>query len=143
MSRKRGKITVQSQPTKETRVLQRVMAIPFLMVAILFVILGVVEIIPTFGLFGIVWTAIAVCIVVIGVMNIVRKNGPAHRVGYDVETDMDQSIFGMMDDVDQSENTAPVGETEARLSELRRLYDQRLITQEEYDAKRKEILERL
>ena len=32
---------------------------------------------------------------------------------------------------------------EARLRELRRLHDQKLITQEEYDRKRQEILEEL
>ena len=35
------------------------------------------------------------------------------------------------------------GDREARLRELRRLHDQKLITQEEYDRKRQEILEEL
>ena len=142
MSRKRGRITVQSQPTKETRAMERLMSLPFLVVSILFVIIGVVEIIPTFGLFGIVWTVMALCFACVGIANMVRKNGPAHRVGYDVETDLERSIVGMMEDADAAGEAKP-GETEVRLAELRRLYDNRLITQEEYDEKRKEILERL
>ena len=35
------------------------------------------------------------------------------------------------------------GNAQTRLTELRQLYDQRLITQEEYEQKRKEILEEL
>ena len=35
------------------------------------------------------------------------------------------------------------GDAQARLTELRALYDQRLITQEEYEQKRREILEEL
>ena len=35
------------------------------------------------------------------------------------------------------------GDREARLRELRRLHDQKLITEEEYEQKRKEILEEL
>ena len=139
---KRGRITVQSQPTKETRTMQRIESLPFLVVSILFVIIGVVEIIPTFGLFGIVWTIMAVCFVFFAIFNMVRKNGPAHRVGYDVETDLERSIVGMMEDV-VDEKSGAVGSTEAKLAELRRMYDNRLITKEEYDAKRKEILERL
>ena len=41
------------------------------------------------------------------------------------------------------EDAAAPGDTQARLTELRQLYDQRLITQEEYEQKRKEILEEL
>lgn len=142
-NRKRGRITVQSQPTKETRIIQKVASIPFLVVSIFFVIIGVTQLIPNAGLFGIVWTIMAVCFALIGVMNLAKKNGPAHRVGYDVETDLDRSIVGMMEDVDASSGSARPGDTEARLTELRTLYDRRLITQVEYDEKRKEILERL
>ena len=37
----------------------------------------------------------------------------------------------------------PASNVQARLFELKTLYDQRLITQEEFEAKRKEILEEL
>lgn len=141
-TRKCGRITVQSQPTKETRFAQRLATLPFLVVSIFFVIIGVTFVIPNAGLFGVVWTLVAVCFVVIAVYNMVRKNGHAHRVGYDVETDLDKSIVGIMEDVVESGETS-ADTVEDRLKELRSLYEQRLITQKEYDAKRQEILKEL
>lgn len=141
-TRKRGRITVQSQPTKETRFVQRLATVPFLIVSIFFVILGVTVVIPAAGLFGVVWTLVAVCFAVMGIYNLVRKNGLAHRVGYDVETDLDRSIVGVMEDVIEESDT-PAASVQERLTELRSLYEQRLITQEEYDAKRQEILKEL
>jgi len=146
MARKRGRITVQSQPTRETRAMQRLATVPFLIVSIFFVIIGVTTVIPMGGLFGVVWTLVAVCFAVIGIVNMVRKNGMAHRVAYDVEQDMAESIVGMMDDAPESEeyvDAAPMGTTEARLLELKSLYDRDLITYDEYEAKRKEILQDL
>ena len=91
MARKRGRITVQSQPTKETRTMERLATIPFLIVSIFFVIIGVTAVIPMAGLFGVVWTLVAICFAVIGIVNMVRKNGMAHRVAYDVEQDPNRS----------------------------------------------------
>ena len=54
MSRKRGRITVQEQPTKETRTFQRLAMVPFLVVSAFFVIIGITELIPMAGLFGVV-----------------------------------------------------------------------------------------
>ena len=144
-SRKRGRITVQHQPTRETRFLQRLATIPFLIISIFFVIIGVTVVIPGAGLFGVVWTLVAGCFVVIGIFNVVRKNGMAHRVAYDVEQDMERSIVGIMEDAPESSDcaAAPVGTTEARLLELKGLYDRDLITYDEYEAKRKEILQDL
>ena len=145
MVRKRGRITVQSQPTKETRAMERLVMIPFLIVSIFFVIIGVTTVIPMAGLFGVVWTLVAICFAVIGIVNMVRKNGMAHRVAYDVEQDMAESIVGMMEDAPKATDNgyAPMGTTEARLLELKSLYDRDLITYDEYEAKRKDILQDL
>ena len=144
MSRKRGRITVQEQPTKQTRAFQRLAMLPFLVVSLFFVIIGITEVIPAAGLFGVVWTFVAGCFVIIAVFQMVRKNGVVHRVGYDVENDLDRSIVGLMEDVPEEEfgENAPAyaGTTEARLLELQSLYDRDLITHEEYEAKRKDIL---
>lgn len=140
--RKRGRITIQSQPTKETRNMARLAMLPFLIISIFFVIIGITVIIPAAGLFGIMWTLVAACFVVIAIVQMVRKNGLAHRVGYDVETDLDRSIVGAMEDIVVEEESPSYGAQE-RLTQLRELYDQRLITSEEYDAKRQEILKEL
>ena len=140
--RKRGRITIQSQPTKEARNMARLAMLPFLIVSLFFVIIGITVIIPSAGLFGIMWTLVAACFVVIAVVQMVRKNGPAHRVGYDVETDLDRSIVGAMEDIVE-EAESPSESAQERLTQLRELYEQRLITREEYDAKRQEILKEL
>ena len=122
MSRKRGRITVQEQPTRETRTFQRLAMIPFLVVSLFFVTIGITELIPAAGLFGLVWTFMAGCFVILAIFQMVRKNGVVHRVGYDVESDLDKSIVGLMEDVAESEigenSPAPAGTTEARLLEL-------------------------
>ncbi len=147
MDRKKGRITVQSQPTKETRAMERLASIPFLLISGFFVIIGVTEIIPTFGLFGIVWTLVAVSFMVIGVVNLVRKNGMAHRVAYDVDpAEEDETVIQHIftDEPLESEGFAPTrGDIESRLQELRNLYDRSLITEEEYETKKQEILKEL
>ena len=94
-------------------------------------------------MFGVLWTLVAASFVVIAIVNMVRKNGMAHRVAYDVEQDMGENIVGMMEDAPPSYETGVKGSIEERLLELRNLYDLRLITDEEYEAKRQEILKQL
>ena len=152
--RRKGRITVQSQPTRETRLVQRLAAIPFLVVAIFFVIIGVTVVIPGAGLFGIVWTFMAVCFVIIGVVNLVRKNGLAHRVAYDVEpAEEDEQVIQHLLTSQPVEGEPTAGteaparsdpdDIEERLAALRGLYDKNLITKDEYEAKRKDILSEL
>ena len=158
--RRRGRFTVQSQPTRETRAMQRVASLPFLIVSVFFVIIGVTTLIPQAGLFGIVWTLMAASFVVIGVLNLVRKNGPAHRVAYDLDpAEEDEPVIEHMfshaiQDVDGPERdgasrqelperSACALDAQGRLEQLQRLLDAGLVTREEYTAKREEILREL
>ena len=143
--RKRGRVTMQYQPTRETRAVQRLAMLPFLIVSLGFVVIGITVVIPGAGLFGVLWTLVAASFAVIAIVNMVRKNGMAHRVAYDVEQDMAESIVGMMEDAPEAvdHGYAPVGTTEERLLELKSLYDRDLITYDEYEAKRKDILQDL
>ena len=98
------------------------------LVGLVFCFIGLFIVIPTFGLFGIFWTAIAAFITV---RSFVMAAGKADVGSYVIE---DES------DVPGTKN----GQTaEERLTELQNLYDRRLISTEEYEAKRKEILEEL
>ena len=142
-ARKRGRITMQYQPTRETRTVERLAMIPFLIVSIGFVIIGVTVVIPNAGGFGVLWTLVAASFVGIAIFKMVRKNGMAHRVAYDVEQDMAENIVGIMEDAPPSRDDGAKGSAEERLRELRNLYDLRLITDEEYEAKRQEILREL
>ena len=142
-ARKRGRVTMLYQPTRETRTVQRIAMLPFLIVSIGFVIIGVTVVIPGAGMFGVLWTLVAASFVVIAIVNMVRKNGMAHRVAYDVEQDMGENIVCMMEDAPPSYEGGEKGSIEERLTELRNLYDLRLITDEEYETKRQEILKEL
>lgn len=87
-------------------------------VGIIFCIIGLVVVIPSAGIFGIVWTAIAVIITISNALNAFGEKGiPTYEV-----------------DIEDSHNV------EDRLKTLDSLYNQGLINKEEYDKKRKDIL---
>lgn len=91
-------------------------------VGLAFVALGVVVVIPNAGLFGLLWTGVAAAICVTHGINLFSKKGVAtHEV--------------IVDDGDAS--------VAQRLEEVHALYEQGLITQAEYEAKRKELLDQL
>ena len=90
-------------------------------VGIVFVCIGLFIAIPTFGLFGLFWTAVAVMICLTH-----YKNGFT-----------DQRIPSYEIQIDEQATTIQI---EERLRKLEDLYNQRLITTEEYQDKRKEIL---
>ena len=151
MSRhRRGRFTVQYQPTGAARGMRRGMGVVQAIFGLTFVVVALTQIIPNAGLFGLPFLAIGGLFLVMGIVTAVSKNAPAQRVGYDLETGVEEeTIVGRMDEVIQK-NTSPEndasrapGTAEERLKELRSLYDQRLITQEEYEQKRQEILQQL
>ena len=98
-------------------------------VGILFVILGVCVVIPTFGLFGVIWTGIAA---VIAFMN--------YKNGFSNEGVATHEII-IEDGMEMSEQSNVEEDIEIKLIKLNSLYDQCLITKEEYDEKRKELLD--
>ena len=95
-------------------------------IGIVFCLIGLFVVIPTVGPFGILWTAIA------GFMtarSFAMAKGKAVMGSYVIEDE---------GDAQKNEKSA-----EERLTELQNLYDRRLISAEEYEQKRKEILEEL
>ena len=125
MDRKR-KQRVTYRPSKSSSVFGGV-------VGVIFVLIGVFVVIPTFGPFGILWTLFAAAITG---MNLYQALGKGY-VGPEIHIEEDGS--------EPCETPVPAGGASAqdRLTELRTLYDQRLITQEEYEEKRREILKDL
>ena len=88
---------------------------------LLFVGIGLVVVIPGAGLFGVLWTAVAAMICALNGINLFSKKGiSTHHV--------------VVEDVDS---------VDKRLEHVRSLYQQGLITPEEYEAKRKELLDEL
>ena len=113
---------------------------------IIFCLIGVCIVIPTFGLFGIFWTAIAGWITYVHYKNgftnepidshvihieddeenvTVTKHTGYHTYSYDTTSEIENS------------------DIEERLRKLQNLYDQSLISSEEYTQKKKEILKEL
>lgn len=99
----------------------------------IFVLIGIFVAIPTFGAFGILWTGLAVGITV---GNLYTAFGKGY-MGPDIQIEEEGSSAVNPSSSHQGESA------EVRLQSLRSLYDQRLITQEEYEEKRKAILEEL
>lgn len=152
MARRKGRITVQHQPTGGARIIQRGVGIFHAVFGGVFAILAVTEIMPNVGLFGLPFLVGGLFFCVNGIRIAVSKNDVAHRIGYDVETDLDRSIVGLM------EEPPPAGEghghtptsysydtcaAQKRLEQLETLKSAGLITTEEYKEKRKEILAQL
>ena len=138
--RKRGRITMQYQPTGAARGMQRMIGVIHALVGSVFVILSITTIIPNAGLFGLIFLVAGGFFAVNGIRMAVSKNGMAQRVAYDVEQDLEESIVGMMEEPPVAGEPPEKGSVESRLLELRSLYEQKLITDKEYELKRQEIL---
>jgi len=98
-------------------------------VGIFFCIIGFAVVLPSTGIFGLVWTGIAVAITVSSFAQAAGKKG--FMGSYVIE---EENAEG---------ETSGEQSVEERLKELQSLYDQRLITTEEYENKRQEILKEL
>lgn len=104
-------------------------------VGCVFVLIGLFVIIPQFSmaggfalLFGIAWTVIAA---IMTVVNFYQGFGKKY-MGPEIHIEEEGAS---VDD--------PRGTPQQRLEQLQSLYDRRLITQEEYEQKRQEILKEL
>lgn len=97
-----------------------------LIVGCIFVLIGVFVAIPNAGAFGILWTLMAVAI-----------------TGYTAYMAFGKGYIGPEITIEQDKAEEDSASAEARLQELRTLYDRRLITQEEYEEKRKSIIDGL
>ena len=152
MARRRGRITVQHQPTGAARTMQRLMGVVHAVFGAVFALVGLTEILPNAGLFALPFIVAGLFFCINGIRLAVSKNDVAHRVGYDVETDLDRSIVGLMEEPPAAKDDhghTPTAysydacATQKRLEQLETLKKAGLITKEEYDQKRQEILAQL
>ena len=95
-------------------------------VGILFVLIGLVAVIPGAGAFGVLWTLIAAVITVIHGINLFTDEGISIGTVIEEET-----------------RPKPEDNTRERLEKLEALYRDGLITKIEYEQKRREILNEL
>ena len=116
-------------------------------VGIAFCLIGVFVAIPMAGLFGVLWTGVAVWITYSHYRNGFTDKPISNRV-IEIEDDGNSATVrtGVFDDFRTSYDVSMKtdGEDiEGRLRKLQSLYQQGLITAEEYEKKKQEILERL
>lgn len=123
----RRRRVVRIHPSKPSMVLS-------LVVGVIFCLLGVFIVIPTFGVFGLFWTLISAGITVVNAMPLF--SGEDRDLYHTMTIEEDGGYDGLAADT-ESDDIA------ARLEKLKALYDRRLITTEEYESKREEILRRL
>ncbi len=93
--------------------------------------IGIFVVIPTFGWFGVIWTLFAGIITAVNGVNAFSNQGVAsHEIIID-------------DEGGEPSVLSPGRDSAERLQTLRDLYDRRLITEEEYEKRRTEILNEL
>lgn len=126
---------VRVQPSKPAMILS-------LCVGIIFVLVGIFIAIPTFGLFGIFWTLVAVFITVGNVAPMFGKEGHTRQIIIEDEYE-DLTDDPDLLDPNTSASAPYASDAEQRLQELQNLYTKGLITCDEYDTKRAEILKEL
>jgi cytochrome c-type biogenesis protein CcmH/NrfG len=96
-----------------------------MVVGIIFVGIGLIVVIPTFGALGVFWTLVAAAIAVFFAVNTFSRSGLAHT---EIEVE-NNSRFG--------DDALPFDE---RLRRLEKLRSDQLISDEEYQRKRQEIM---
>jgi len=115
-------------------------------VGLIFCGIGLFVVIPTFGVFGILWTLIAVAITVINGANAFGKKGVAtHEIEIDEENNT-ASVYnhGMISyeiEVEDTPRENAVADVQKRIDSLKSLYDAGLITKEEFNERRNKILD--
>lgn len=101
-------------------------------VGIIFCLLGLFLVIPQFGLFGVIWSLVAVVITISNGYNAFSN----HKIAsHEIIIEEEEEKY-------YSENHKKQT-TEHRLQEIHHLYNTNLITKEEYEKKRKEILDEI
>lgn len=99
--------------------------------SIIFVLIGFIEVIPKFGIFGLFWTIVAIIITVYQACNYFGDKGVASW-----EVDIDDGY----NEKKNVQSTSVSDDFEIRLRKLNRLKEDGLITEEEFRKKREEIL---
>lgn len=155
--RRRGRITVQHQPTGASRAAMRGMGVVHAIFGGVFTFIALTTIIPVGGIIGLPFLAAGLFFCFNGIRLAVSKNGMAHRMAYDVETGVEEEVIqGIMEEppvefdrnvgenVDKSSDHDHIPSMElnakGRLEQLETLKEAGLITEKEYKEKRSEIL---
>lgn len=104
-------------------------------VGLIFVFIGVFVAIPSSGLFGVLWTLIAIVITVTHGMNAFGNKGVATEV-IEISSEDDLKIDGEL----RKENVEEEYNFDEKLRKLKELRDDGILSNLEYERKKQEIL---
>lgn len=108
---------------------------------IVFCFIGLFVVIPTFGAFGIFWTIAAIVITIMNGYNAFTDKGIAT---HEITIDEDDNRYNHGNDNWYNQGKMDNSKTsEERLNELQSLYNKSMITYDEYQEKRKRILDEI
>lgn len=143
MNRRRRRVTVRYKPTGAGKTMFRAMGVFHAVFGTVFAIIALTVIIPSAGLFGVLFLAAGVFFAVNGTLIALGKEGLMGR-SYQVETETDEGEELVEEEPRTAEPPASSQPSpEARLRQLEDLREKRLITANEFEEKRKEILKEL
>ena len=121
-------------------------------VGIVFCLIGLVVVIPIFGPFGLLWTAAAGWITYTHWRNgFSDKKIDSHVIEIDdadaenitITTHRGFGAYSASEEIKNHDEAAESEDIESRLKTLQNLYNQKLISYEEYEEKKQEILKEL
>ena len=105
---------------------------------LVFCCIGFFVVIPTFGIFGIFWTLISVIVTIASAVNAFGKKGFAsHEIIIDDDSPEDAAPASP---AEPDSPGATAADTKKRLDSLKELYSAGIITKQEYDQRRADII---
>ena len=99
-------------------------------VGVIFLLIGIFIVIPSFGPFGFLWTAIVGVMIIMNLYNLFSDKG---LVSHEIK----------IEDNEEENYEDNAEENEHRLETLKSMHDKGLITDEEYENKNNEILDEI
>lgn len=111
-------------------------------VGLVFCLIGLVVVIPTFGPFGIFWTLVAVIITVTHGKNAFTEEGVSTHEIIIEDNDLmkNPDIVKNTSEETKDEEYVYISDAKKRLEEIKILYENGLMTKEEYEDKRRSII---
>ncbi|MEA5039786.1 MAG: SHOCT domain-containing protein [Clostridiaceae bacterium] len=132
------------RPSGEARTASRLFMIPFTLIAAGFIVLGITVVIPSgAGFFGYLWTGMSAVFLCFGLYGLLSKKGLPWGWDMEVEERRSEEEPPFEEEGIPPATSAEPGTNTARMEELHAMYVKGLITRDEYDIKRREILNRM
>lgn len=107
----------------------------------IFVLIGLFVVVPAFGAFGLLWTCAAIAITGMNAYRAFGKGYAGPEIHIEEDEDGPTATYSAPEPHEHIPSTAP--DAKARLEQIKTLKDAGLITDREYEEKRRAILKEL